>query len=278
MFYPIASFFFFAIVIYFTEFEPSFIMRNYKKRRIYFKRLVILLRKGDYFEIVSFLENNDVDQDAIMTALGYAFVKENYLLIEYILKNDWIDLEYSIFDLSVNCVDVIPKVLQDKVDRGSENPTPLMFACIIGNLKIVKMLIEAGASIHRKNDTDYSPLTSAIIGSNMEIVTYLVKLGVDIEGKTGAHSQSISLITAVCSGSLDMLRFFVNRVSNINITDDTGSTALMFTVLHNNIAMASILLNHKVDVHIRNEEGDDVLDEALEMGSGEMITIIKEYR
>ncbi|MEN9916105.1 MAG: hypothetical protein RLY40_37 [Pseudomonadota bacterium] len=55
--------------------------------------------------------------------------------------------------------------------------TPLHFACLKGNLKIVSMLIKAGAKINIKNYISKKPITYAISENHIRIVKLLLKQG-----------------------------------------------------------------------------------------------------
>jgi len=62
---------------------------------------------------------------------------------------------------------------------GGASATPLICAVETGNIKIIKILLKAGACIHTSNEEGYTPLIAAVIIDNINLVRYLIKLGAD---------------------------------------------------------------------------------------------------
>ena len=67
-----------------------------------------------------------------------------------------------------------------------ETDSPLMYASEIGNLTIVKMLIDAGADVNAQDTDGYTPLlcaTENVGGHPGPIITLLVEHGADVHAK-----------------------------------------------------------------------------------------------
>ena len=58
--------------------------------------------------------------------------------------------------------------------------TPLNSATNIGQLEIIKLLIENGADIHKADNDGWTPLYSAVDKGHLEIVKLLIENGADI--------------------------------------------------------------------------------------------------
>ena len=57
----------------------------------------------------------------------------------------------------------------------STRSPPLYTACYIGNLEIVKLLIQAGADVNERDDESGTPLHAACRQSHKEVALYLIK-------------------------------------------------------------------------------------------------------
>jgi len=66
-------------------------------------------------------------------------------------------------------------------------------ACSQGSIKIVKLLIQRGASVHLKTWTGLSPLKVAVLSGNYEVAQYLVEVGADSDDiKDGCQIEKSS--------------------------------------------------------------------------------------
>ena len=52
-------------------------------------------------------------------------------------------------------------------------------ACILGNIKVMRLLIEKGADVHQKNFEGLTPLHLTVMHGNFEAAMYLINQGVD---------------------------------------------------------------------------------------------------
>lgn len=60
---------------------------------------------------------------------------------------------------------------------NSEEKSPLMIACSLGDLELVKLLISKGASINFLSKTGDTPLSSAVSSGNFELVQFIIESG-----------------------------------------------------------------------------------------------------
>jgi len=67
--------------------------------------------------------------------------------------------------------------------------TPIYNACIIGDINVVKCLVEHGADINAINPKFETPLHKACLNGNENIVKYLVEHGVDINKETREEKE-----------------------------------------------------------------------------------------
>lgn len=92
-------------------------------------------------------------------------------------------------------------------------------------------------------------LHEAIINKNMEIATILKKYNADVNYKDNLGKSP--LFYAKIPASIDWL---CDNGAKINLIDKKHNTALHYSVMDNNGAIAKALLKHKADTNIKNSE------------------------
>lgn len=98
--------------------------------------------------------------------------------------------------------------------------TPLILACSNGKLKVVKLLVEAGADIEQTRYNSDEDLTPIHFAASLEILEYLLAQGADINA---TDLMGNSLINRVISrGDNTWASFLINRGADPTIVVDTG--------------------------------------------------------
>ena len=126
-------------------------------------------------------------QDAEKYSLLMLAAKYNALSVARLLINNGANINQDIngasplfWAIDAKSFEVVKLLLDHGVavnpirERGN---SPLENAAVLGNAKIVKLLIERGANVKGK---DLSPLSKAVVHDNFEIVKVLVENGVDL--------------------------------------------------------------------------------------------------
>jgi hypothetical protein len=113
----------------------------------------------------------------------------------------------------------------DPNQRNSYGYPALSIAAGIGDARIVKLLLDAGADVnaHSANLND-TALARAAGRGHPEIVRLLVKAGADLEAKDG--SGWTPLFEAAMSGNSESVKILLDAGSNINARASSGWTAL----------------------------------------------------
>ena len=115
--------------------------------------------------------------------------------------------------------------LIQSIDVKETEETFLIFAIIKGNIDIVRLLIEAGADINKKDRNGASSFIYAVIKGNIVIVRLLIEAGADT-----------------------------------NIYDGDGMTPLMIAAENNDIPLVRLLIQNGADINKQDPEGLTVLD------------------
>lgn len=62
---------------------------------------------------------------------------------------------------------------------GFKSVPPLIYACYVGKMFMVKDAINNGSSLNETDDNGITPLHAAVEGGNTEIVEFLISMGAD---------------------------------------------------------------------------------------------------
>ncbi|XP_069112103.1 tonsoku-like protein [Argopecten irradians] len=111
--------------------------------------------------------------------------------------------------------------------RNEKGETPLHRACIEGNLKKVKKLIEQGHPVNPRDYCGWTPLHEAANHDYCEVVSFLLEHGAAVNDRGGQHCGGVTpLIDAANCGNLEVMRVLIQHKANILAKDDEGNTAL----------------------------------------------------
>ena len=244
------------------------------------------ISKNDPFKKYCVLQNTDKEVHSIWNAKdsmeGKSMASLNVQLPEIPEVN--LKDEYTIDGLCDLCVrqdtdlDRLKnyiKSLQKKEGKNivntsdSVNRTPLVSACKSNNLDMVKLLVNAGADVNKKDGDGRSPLDVSVynassIGISKDLIKYLVKRGAkfdnnnlldrliqsyDIGNKSFNFNDLLKLLvscgvdinkqnwygrcpihTAILSGDMDIIKSFIKNGADLNTTTNFGVTPILQTI------------------------------------------------
>ena len=222
--------------------------------------------------------------------------------------------------------------------------TPLHVACMFGRADVVKILIEAGASVNAKTARAETPLQLAVkkgyaevtrlliqnggvdvgpsngpqsllhvatrnghvgvarlliqnglskqvksafiaifdksideFSVSCEMVNLLVEYGADVNTFLGGAALDKSAATplhrvAVQEGCDELAKILIEHGAKINVTDENGSSPLIFAATCGNVSVAKIFIAHGAEVNLQNSKKNSALHCASELG---FLSIIK---
>ncbi|XP_067651878.1 tonsoku-like protein isoform X2 [Haliotis asinina] len=121
----------------------------------------------------------------------------------------------------------IRRRVQTKPKVNEKGETQLHRACIEGNLKKVKTLLEKGHPVNPRDYCGWIPLHEAANHDHYEVVKCLLEHGATVNDRGGKHCGGITpLIDAANCGNTEVIKILLQHGANIHNKDDDGQTAL----------------------------------------------------
>ncbi|MDF3047638.1 MAG: poly [ADP-ribose] polymerase tankyrase-like [Candidatus Midichloriaceae bacterium] len=111
---------------------------------------------------------------------------------------------------------------------------PLHLAIMVGNLKIVKLLLDKGADVNAKIDGILdTPLHIATAYSHLEIVELLLERGADVNAKF-AVNETTPLHASAIRGNLEIFKFLYKNGADVNAKDNKDQTPIDYIIKYVN--------------------------------------------
>ncbi len=132
------------------------------------------------------------------------------------------------------------------------------------DLTQVKSIISSGVKF-TKGD---SPLGLAAELGNVEIVKALVEAGCNVEW--GGFVEPSPLCLAAFKGSTNVVQFLIEKQAKLNSKDANGSTPLMSAAANGHLEIVKLLSEAGAKINIQSEHGDFALSSAANSGHREI--------
>jgi hypothetical protein len=148
-------------------------------------------------------------------------------------------------------ISIIDGAYQNNDGTTDMNVSPLACACIVGNVKAIKELLEFGASVNTDgSEENNNGLLCACVNGHAECVEFLLQHGADANV---TMSRGLTPLMASCrKGDLLSATSLLNANALIDASNDTGHTALMIATLNNYHDCVRLLIERNADTSIVN--------------------------
>ncbi len=181
----------------------------------------------------------------------------------------------SIGDEDIEAVQKFVENGGDVNKRGSNGLTPLMSAVCEkeANIKIVNILVNAGADVNATDTLNTPILLTAVFRDRTDIVQTLVdsKVNIDVEDAFGTPVLSV----AIYKGRTEIVQILIDAGADVNIEDAFGTPAILSAIHEGQTKIVSILIDAGVDINANLFMGMTALDFALLSKHKERDNIIK---
>ena len=157
----------------------------------------------------------------------------------------------------------------------NKGQTPLHYASFVGNIKLIKLLIQNEADISIKTNNNFNMLHLAVMGNKVTSFYYfLKKYKIDINSKDSKNNTNLHLATFFNSKKMFNYLLTVNKVK-INTKNNEGFTPLHFAVVNQNQNMIKKLLIKGANCSIKNKKSETPYDLAKRNNNFAIQNILK---
>jgi ankyrin repeat protein len=129
-----------------------------------------------------------------------------------------------------------------------------------GTVEEVKLIMKQNPeAINLVNEAGYSPLILACYKGNVAVASFLIKNVKDINGNS---SMGTPLMAAVVKGNKEIVQVLLDNKANTNITDPSGTTALIYATIFKHFDIVEMLIKASADLDLKDIRGNSAVDYA----------------
>ena len=167
---------------------------------------------------------------------------------------------------------------KDRINqKGHLGDWPLSIAARNGNLEIVTLLVEHGATVDiGKERGERTPLMTASAQGQVAVVTYLISQGADVNAKASGLTplleacKNVSFLFGPAGDRKKTIYILLDNGADVNVQDEswlkTGGTPLMYAVMQGDAALVQALLFKGAKLNLKNKDGETALSLANKKG------------
>mmetsp|Transcript_63469 Transcript_63469/g.147921 ORF Transcript_63469/g.147921 Transcript_63469/m.147921 type:complete len:810 (+) Transcript_63469:86-2515(+) len=140
--------------------------------------------------------------------------------------------------------------------------TPIHFVCNTGNVKLMKLLLEAKAKVGVGDNEGNTPLMLACRRGHVRAVEFLIgeQVPLDVQNNNGWTA----LIWSAINGHEDAATALMAANSNYLTTDSRGRSACMWAARHGHLGIVEAILANGINLGVEDYAGLTVMDHAQE--------------
>jgi len=175
--------------------------------------------------------------------------------VKEILENKEIAIDFNSYDANTN--------------------SPLIEASIHGCSELIQYLLEKGADIEAKSDSNYKNKSGLLIAAEkgfVDSVRVFVENNSNLD-VTDSDNQTALMLSSI-NGYLDIVEFLLNKNADTNVVDGYGRTALIYAIVYGNSNIAKKIIEKGTNVNICDHRGATPLIEAAYKGNFEIVNLL----
>ncbi|XP_067423320.1 E3 ubiquitin-protein ligase MIB2 isoform X3 [Emydura macquarii macquarii] len=154
----------------------------------------------------------------------------------------------------------------DKVDIKNQGRTALQVAAHLGQVEVVKILLQANASIDLRDEEGDAALHYAAFGNQAEVARVLVSQGANTDLLNNA--KCTALYVAVNKGFTEIVRILCEHNCDVSLPDSFNDTPLHYAITADLKSIIEILTDvPNIDFTVQNRQGFNLLHHAALKGN-----------
>jgi ankyrin repeat protein len=151
------------------------------------------------------------------------------------------------------------------------NITVLLVASARGNVEMVDLLLDAGATFD-SNDFCFAIGNSK---GNVELVQTFLDHGADLDEAESGNPEHTPLMYAGEHGFIEIGELLLAKGADINKVDAYNDPALSVAAFHGELEFVKMLVEHGAELNIRGQYGNTAIGHALRNGHTEVADYLK---
>ena len=140
--------------------------------------------------------------------------------------------------------------------------------------RVVRLLLDHGATLEITNGNGCTPLLNATLNTNREVARVLIERRANLNASAPDGSTSLNL--AALKGEEAIASMLLKAGADPNLADTAGFTPLNTAVEHGQRAVVRMLLEHNAKPNIATPTGQTPLHTAAAAGDVESIILLRE--
>jgi ankyrin repeat protein len=154
--------------------------------------------------------------------------------------------------------------------------TPLMLACTKDNSRVIRTLVDAGASLRLKNKDGWTPFHIACREGHKDIIDYFLSLTSSEPWTTRSKNGRTPLHTAALYGRKEIIDSLISPsiCTNVDEVDSCGTTPFMDALRAGHVELAEKLLLAGADLNKIDAVGRKAIHLSAQAGRDESIEFL----
>lgn len=169
---------------------------------------------------------------------------------------------------------------------------PIYYACVNGDLEIVRLLIDHNATVNYQENTGWSPLRGVLFrydANDIEIVKLVLENGADPEWMESGNNSIFAAADMrpyssdgnydpeIAGGITAIVQILLGD-RPVDMRGENGMTLLMVASRRGNISLVQYLIEHGCDPNLTDCQGKTAADYAVAEGAEDILYILNQVK
>ncbi|KAH8598618.1 ankyrin repeat-containing domain protein [Bisporella sp. PMI_857] len=157
-------------------------------------------------------------------------------------------------------------------DKDAEKQTALIWAAELGYKKVVKLLIEKGASVDTQGGNFGNALQAASFNGHEAVVKLLIDKGASVDTQGGNFANALQ--AASTRGHEVIVKLLIEKGASVDNQGDYYGNALQAASLNGRVAVVKLLIEKEANLAVADSDGWTPLHTACNSNHLEVVKLI----